>query len=129
MSTWETPESIIDQRRVCVLANICIHKNPMRVECRSVAHSNQIVLEVLGVWLTTGKHIRSWFPEQVLHSLSEEKGKGKREGEAHPSSIRFPEFPSPYQGFGCIRADSRSWDKQKADYEDYPSWDNQRQDD
>lgn len=85
MPTWETSECIIHQCCVGVLADICVDEDPVWVESSAVVCPYEIVLKILSVWLAASKQIRSWFPKQILHSLSEEKGKRKRKGETHPA--------------------------------------------
>jgi hypothetical protein len=90
MPTWETPESIIQQSFVLRLANSSTDKNPFRVENGAIAATNSVATNTIfaHVWIAARKHIRSWFPKEILHALSEEEGECKGQGEAHPAGCR-----------------------------------------
>jgi hypothetical protein len=87
----ERLESIIYKMRIRVLANVCGDKRPPGIEVLAIA-TNDILLDIVEVWLTASNAAWSWLAEEVLHALSDEEGNDKREGKASPAFLPLPEF-------------------------------------
>jgi hypothetical protein len=87
----ERLESIIYKMRIRVLADVGGDKRPPGIEILTVA-SNDVLLDVVEVWLTASDAAWSWFAEEVLHALGDEEGNDKRESEASPAFLPLPEL-------------------------------------
>ena len=91
MTTRERLESIIHKMRIRVLANVGGDKRPPGIEVLAVA-TDDVLLDIVEVWLTASNATWSWFAEKVLHALGDEEGNDKRESQASPAFLPLPEL-------------------------------------
>ena len=91
MATGERLESIVYKMRIGVLANVGRNKRPSGIEVLAVA-TDDVLLDIVEIWLAAGNAAWSWFAEEVLHALGDEEGNDKRESKASPAFLPFPEL-------------------------------------
>lgn len=77
--------------RIRVLANVGGDKRPSGVEVLAVA-TDDVLLDIVEIWLAAGNAAWSWFAEEVLHALGDEEGNDKRESKTSPAFLPLPEL-------------------------------------
>lgn len=91
MTARERLEGIIHKMRIRVLANVGRDKGPSGVEVLAVS-TDDVVLDVVEVWLAASYAAWSRFAEEVLHALGDEEGNDKGESKASPAFLPLPEL-------------------------------------
>lgn len=88
MTTWITPETIVQLVLVRILANVGADKLTAYARIGNAGEApHDILVEVVQVGLTTREKIGSWFAKEVLHAVGDEPCSDDRERQAQPASM------------------------------------------
>ena len=113
MTTGERFESVIDEVRIRVTANIGRHQDPAVIQALAVA-THSIALELGQIRLTARNTARPGFAEEQFHALRDEEGEGEGERKPGPALVPFPEFALDEGGAlevaGCFGAGDEEGD-------------------
>lgn len=114
MSARERLESVVHKMRIRVLADVGGNKHPPGVKVLAIA-ANNIVLDIVEVWLAAGDTAWSWFSEQVLHSLSDEERNNQCKGKASPALLPLPELARDHGLARESTSGARTWHQGRND--------------
>jgi hypothetical protein len=88
MTTRETSESVLEIRLAVWIADAGTNKNPPDIELLRVAATDHVLPYTVFacIWVAAREHVRSWFAEEILHSLGEEESECQAKTQSHPTS-------------------------------------------
>jgi len=117
VTTRERLEGIIHKMRIGVLANIGGDERPSWIQVLAVA-SNDVVLDIVEIWLTASDTAWPWFAEQILHALGDEERDNKGQSKTGPAFLPLPELAGDHSLSRKTTCGSRTWYQCRHDEED-----------
>lgn len=96
MSRWPRGEAITPHVLGLVATDTVVYHDGSIVD-ESAEARDCILTDQAEVRIATSEKVWSWFADQVLQTLGHHEGASKRETQAHPTGIPFPQFATPPQ--------------------------------